>query len=81
MVAFTAPPASFDELRKLFKAIDTDNSGTISYEELKTAMESYPEIPEVQVRRLFEAVDMNHNGEVEYNSFLAATYSAQQALT
>ena len=44
-------------------------------------MESYPEIPEVQVRRLFEAVDMNHNGEVEYNSFLAATYSAQQALT
>ena len=80
VVAFTAPPASFDELRKLFKAIDTDNSGTISYEELKTAMENYPEIPEVQVRRLFEAVDMNHKGEVEYNSFLAATCSAQQVI-
>ena len=80
VVAFTAPPASFDELRKLFKAIDTDNSGTISYEELKTAMENYPEIPEVQVRRLFEAVDMNNKGEVEYNSFLAATCSAQQVI-
>ena len=80
VVAFTAPPASFDELRKLFKAIDTDNSGTISYEELKKAMENYPEIPEVQVRRLFEAVDMNHKGEVEYNSFLAATCSAQQVI-
>lgn len=80
VVAFTAPPASFDELRKLFKAIDTDNSGTISYEELRTAMENYPEIPEVQVRRLFEAVDMNNKGEVEYNSFLAATCSAQQVI-
>ena len=66
--------------RMLFKMVDTDNSGTISYEELKKAMENYPEIPEVQVRRLFEAVDMNHKGEVEYSSFLAATCSAQQVI-
>ena len=48
MVAFTAPPASFDELRQLFKTIDTDSSGTISYDELKTALASFPEIPEAR---------------------------------
>ena len=52
VVAFTAPPSTFDELRKLFKTIDVDNSGTISFDEFKEAMSNYPEIPEAQVRRL-----------------------------
>jgi len=80
VVAFTAPPASFDELRKLFKAIDVDNSGTITFDEFRDAMSKYPEIPEGQVRRLFEAVDLTRRGEVDYNSFLAATLAAQQTI-
>lgn len=80
VVAFTAPPSSFDELRKLFKTIDVDNSGTITFDEFRSAMSRYPEIPEAQVRRLFDSVDLTHKNEVDYNSFLAATLAAQQTI-
>ena len=80
VVAFTAPPSSFDELRKLFKTIDVDNSGTITFDEFQNAMSQYPEIPEPQVRRLFDSVDLTHNGQIDYNSFLAATLTAQQTI-
>lgn len=80
VVAFTAPPSSFDELRKLFKEIDVDTSGTISFDEFRDAMSKYPEIPEAQVRRLFDSVDLTHNNQIDYNSFLAATLTAQQTI-
>ena len=44
-------------LKQMFKSMDTDNSGTITYEELKTGLAKQgSKIPEHEVLQLMEAV-------------------------
>mmetsp|Transcript_30567 Transcript_30567/g.97574 ORF Transcript_30567/g.97574 Transcript_30567/m.97574 type:complete len:549 (+) Transcript_30567:129-1775(+) len=61
-------------LKQMFAAIDTDNSGTITYEEMRTGLAKMgSELAEGEVKQLMEAADVDGNGSIDYEEFLAAT--------
>ncbi|KAG6492196.1 calcium-dependent protein kinase 1-like [Zingiber officinale] len=64
-------------LKEIFKSIDTDNSGTITYEELKAGLPKLGnlgiKISESEVRQLMEAADVDGNGAIDYIEFITAT--------
>ncbi|XP_027363369.1 calcium-dependent protein kinase 4 isoform X2 [Abrus precatorius] len=61
-------------LKELFKMIDTDNSGTITYEELKEALKSVgSNLMESEIKSLMDAADIDNSGTIDYGEFLAAT--------
>ncbi|KAG2274375.1 hypothetical protein Bca52824_056930 [Brassica carinata] len=61
-------------LKELFKMIDTDNSGTITFEELKDSIRSVgSELVESEIQELLQAADVDESGIIDYGEFLAAT--------
>ncbi|KAJ9145990.1 hypothetical protein P3X46_028313 [Hevea brasiliensis] len=61
-------------LKELFNMLDTDNSGTITFEELKVGLKRVgSELTESEIKALMEAADIDKNGTIEYGEFLAAT--------
>ncbi|KAF3444219.1 hypothetical protein FNV43_RR13909 [Rhamnella rubrinervis] len=61
-------------LKELFKMIDTDNSGTITFDELKEGLKRVgSELMESEIKDLMEAADIDNNGTIDYGEFLAAT--------
>ncbi|KAK6158352.1 hypothetical protein DH2020_005666 [Rehmannia glutinosa] len=61
-------------LKEMFKSMDTDNSGTISFEELKAGLLNLGTIPtESEVKQLMEAADVDGNGTIDYIEFITAT--------
>ncbi|CAA7405251.1 unnamed protein product [Spirodela intermedia] len=61
-------------LKELFKMIDTDNSGTITFDELKNGLRRVgSELMESEIRALMDAADIDNNGTIDYGEFIAAT--------
>lgn len=61
-------------LKEMFKAMDVDNSGTITYEELKNGLQQQgSRLNESDVQKLMEAADVDGNGTIEFNEFITAT--------
>ncbi|KAI3753950.1 hypothetical protein L2E82_26015 [Cichorium intybus] len=61
-------------LKSMFTNIDTDNSGTITYEELKTGLARLgSKLTETEVKQLMEAADVDGNGSIDYIEFITAT--------
>ncbi|CAK9155476.1 unnamed protein product [Ilex paraguariensis] len=61
-------------LKQLFKMIDTDNSGTITFEELKHGLKRVgSELTESEIKALMNAADIDNSGTIDYGEFLAAT--------
>ncbi|GAU15949.1 hypothetical protein TSUD_41720, partial [Trifolium subterraneum] len=61
-------------LKELFKMIDTDNSGTITFEELKDGLKRVgSDLMESEIKSLMDAADIDNNGTIDYGEFLAAT--------
>ncbi|KAK6938525.1 Protein kinase domain [Dillenia turbinata] len=61
-------------LKQLFKMIDTDNSGTITFEELKDGLKRVgSKLMESEIRTLMDAADIDSSGSIDYGEFLAAT--------
>jgi calcium-dependent protein kinase len=61
-------------LKELFKMIDTDNSGTITFEELKAGLKRVgSELMESEIKSLMDAADIDNSGTIDYGEFLAAT--------
>jgi calcium-dependent protein kinase len=61
-------------LREMFKAMDTDNSGTITFEELKVGLHRQgSRLAESDVKKLMEAADVDGNGKIDFNEFISAT--------
>ncbi|XP_058769967.1 calcium-dependent protein kinase 11-like [Vicia villosa] len=61
-------------LKELFKMIDTDNSGTITYEELKDGLKRVgSNLMESEIKSLMDAADIDNSGTIDYGEFLAAT--------
>ncbi|KAM1636926.1 hypothetical protein ACFX13_015061 [Malus domestica] len=61
-------------LKEMFKSMDTDNSGTITYEELKAGLPKMgTKLSESEVRQLMEAADVDGNGTIDYIEFITAT--------
>ncbi|XP_057469596.1 calcium-dependent protein kinase 11-like isoform X1 [Actinidia eriantha] len=61
-------------LKQLFKMIDTDNSGTITFEELKAGLKRVgSELMESEIKALMNAADIDNSGTIDYGEFIAAT--------
>ncbi|KAG5556383.1 hypothetical protein RHGRI_006846 [Rhododendron griersonianum] len=58
-------------LKEMFKAIDTDNSGQITFEELKAGLKRYgANLNESEIYDLMQAADLDN---IDYGEFIAAT--------
>jgi len=61
-------------LHNIFKIMDVDGSGTITFEELKIGLQKVgSSMNESDVRDLMDAADVDKNGTIDYGEFLAAT--------
>jgi calcium-dependent protein kinase len=61
-------------LKEMFMMMDTDGSGSISFEELKAGLKKVgSNLMEEDVRQLMDAADVDGNGTIDYGEFLAAT--------
>ncbi|CAA0839277.1 Calcium-dependent protein kinase 11 [Striga hermonthica] len=61
-------------LKELFKMIDTDGSGTITFDELKEGLKRVgSDLMESEIKDLMSAADIDNSGTIDYGEFLAAT--------
>ncbi|KAK7358742.1 hypothetical protein VNO77_00680 [Canavalia gladiata] len=61
-------------LKELFKMIDTDSSGTITFDELKDGLKRVgSELMESEIKDLMDAADIDKSGTIDYGEFIAAT--------
>ncbi|CAI9091424.1 OLC1v1026457C1 [Oldenlandia corymbosa var. corymbosa] len=61
-------------LKQMFKMIDADNSGSITFEELKTGLQRVgANLNESEIYDLMQAADVDNSGTIDYGEFIAAT--------
>ncbi|KAK7345202.1 hypothetical protein VNO77_15778 [Canavalia gladiata] len=61
-------------LKEMFKMLDTDNSGHITFEELKVGLKKYgANLNESEIYDLMHAADVDNSGTIDYGEFIAAT--------
>ncbi|KAK4478814.1 hypothetical protein RD792_014314 [Penstemon davidsonii] len=61
-------------LKEMFKMIDTDNSGHITFEELKIGLKKFgANLNESEIHDLMKAADVDNSGTIDYGEFIAAT--------
>ncbi|KAB1203614.1 Calcium-dependent protein kinase 29 [Morella rubra] len=61
-------------LKHMFSNIDTDNSGTITLEELKIGLSRLgSKLSEAEIKQLMDAADVDKNGTIDYIEFITAT--------
>ncbi|CAH9052536.1 unnamed protein product [Cuscuta epithymum] len=61
-------------LKAMFMNMDTDSSGTITYDELKTGLAQLgSKLTEDEAKQLVEAADVDGNGSIDYSEFITAT--------
>ncbi|WOL08930.1 calcium-dependent protein kinase 10-like [Canna indica] len=61
-------------LKAMFKMIDTDNSGQITFDELKAGLERVgAKLKESEIHALMQAADVDNSGTIDYDEFIAAT--------
>ncbi|KAK2639708.1 hypothetical protein Ddye_027503 [Dipteronia dyeriana] len=74
VIAENLPTDEIQGLKQMFANIDTDNSGTITYDELKTGLARLgSKLTEAEVKQLMEAADVDGNGTIDYIEFITAT--------
>ncbi|GJN26623.1 hypothetical protein PR202_gb14569 [Eleusine coracana subsp. coracana] len=61
-------------LKEMFQTMDTDNSGAITYDELKEGLRRYGStLKDTEIRDLMDAADIDNSGTIDYIEFIAAT--------
>lgn len=66
-------------LKEMFKVIDTDNSGQITFEELRDGLKRFgANLKESEIYDLMQAADVDNSGTIDYGEFIAATMHLNQ---
>lgn len=66
-------------IRDMFKLMDTDNDGKVSYEELKAGLRKVgSQLGESEIKMLMEVADVDGNGVLDYGEFVAVTIHLQR---
>ncbi|XP_072951996.1 calcium-dependent protein kinase 10 [Typha angustifolia] len=66
-------------IREMFKLMDTDNNGKITFEELKVGLQKVgSQLAEPEMKLLMEAADADGNGFLDYGEFVAVTIHLQR---
>ncbi|KAK9689204.1 hypothetical protein RND81_09G043200 [Saponaria officinalis] len=74
VIAESLPDDEIQGLKQMFENMDTDGSGTITYEELKEGLARLgSKLPETEVKALMEAADQDGSGAIDYIEFVTAT--------
>ncbi|XP_044496846.1 calcium-dependent protein kinase 21-like [Mangifera indica] len=74
VIAETLSEEEIKGLKVMFTNMDTDKSGTITYEELKSGLARLgSKLSEAEVKQLMEAADVDGNGTIDYIEFISAT--------
>eukprot|EP00884_Botryococcus_braunii_P005511 jgi/Botrbrau1/14961/Bobra.0018s0064.1 len=74
VIATTLSPEEIAGLRSMFQALDKDNSGTITLEELQEGMkEQGSQVATKEMQALLKSIDIDASGTIAYDEFLAAT--------
>ncbi|XP_002510594.2 calcium-dependent protein kinase 29 [Ricinus communis] len=61
-------------LKQMFNNMDTDKSGTITYEELKDGLKRLgSRLTEAEIMQLMDAADVDKSGTIDYVEFITAT--------
>ncbi|XVF55711.1 hypothetical protein PTKIN_Ptkin06aG0058900 [Pterospermum kingtungense] len=61
-------------LKEIFKMIDIENSGQITYEELESGLKRFgASLDEKEFHALMQAIDVNNSGTIDYEEFVAVT--------
>ncbi|KAK8617535.1 hypothetical protein V6N13_080445 [Hibiscus sabdariffa] len=61
-------------LREMFTAMDTDNSGAITFDELKAGLRRHGStLKDIEIKALMDAADIDNSGTIDYGEFIAAT--------
>ncbi|KAJ6892676.1 calcium-dependent protein kinase 1-like [Populus alba x Populus x berolinensis] len=74
VIAETLSEEEIAGLREMFKMIDTDGSGHITFEELKAGLKRFgANLKESEIYDLMHAADVDNSGTIDYGEFIAAT--------
>jgi len=71
--AMDAIASRFTDIRKAFKYVDIDNSGTLDEDEIKRALQMWNlDVDSETISRLMKQADANNNGQISYDEFVDA---------
>ncbi|KAL9236304.1 hypothetical protein vseg_010991 [Gypsophila vaccaria] len=74
VIAESLPEDEIQGLKQMFENMDTDGSGTITYEELKEGLARLgSKLSESEAKALMEAADQDGSGSIDYIEFVTAT--------
>ena len=76
LIASTFTPEDVHNLRAMFRRIDTDDTGTISFQELSEALRRMG-VADSDSRDIMQRLDTDGDGEISYEEFLVATTERQ----
>ncbi|XP_021627963.2 calcium-dependent protein kinase 24 [Manihot esculenta] len=72
VVADNLPPEQVDEIKQMFYVMDTDETGDLSFEELKNGFHNIGHtLPDPDVQMLMDAADIDGNGTLSIEEFVA----------
>jgi len=81
VIASSLPAHELKGLREMFRAMDADNNGTITVEEMRKALQDKgAKLGNEEVRRVMESmVEVSHgDAKIDYDEFIAATLHASK---
>jgi len=71
MVAWSMTNADRAKVRDAFLAMDTDRSGTVTFNEFEKVVKEQFSFSDDETREAFKALDTTHDDEIHYSDFLA----------
>ena len=71
------------DLEKIFKALDVENNGALTKEEVLVGFEKHFGVlmTEELVDEMFDRIDIDGNGTLDYTEFVAATIEEKNLVT